>query len=514
MSKLWPYIEANKILAKAIKEDKKTVLFETGFGPSGLPHIGTFGEIARTRWVRKAFDEIAEEHGISSHLIAFSDDMDGMRKVPEGIPNRESLTSQIGLPLCRVSDPFGTSDSFASHNIEMLERFLEDFGFSDIELARASYYYQNGMFNDALKRMAEKHEEVCNVIKPTLGADRRETYSPFMPIHPVDGRVMMVKIDSINLEDWTLTWTDDGVEYVTSILDGHCKAQWKADWALRWYALGVDYEMSGKDLIDSVKLSSRICKILGGNPPLSLTYELFLDKEGKKMSKSIGNGITIDEWLRYSSRDTLSHFMFQNPQRAKKLFVDMIPKTTDEYIRNKKAFYSLSEDERNTNSFYFVGENDVELDSTDISFAMLLNLISASGTNDPAVIWEYIQKYNPDIKLDENPNLQGLVTNAFNYYNDFILPSKEYRIPTDEEKSHLMDLASRLESYTGDATDEKELQSIVFDVCREYEYNPPVNWFKLIYEVLMGQSEGPRFGVFISLYGIENTVNMIREKAQ
>lgn len=516
----WPVDEANKIpihglpaLIKDIKGQpyekqsvlfpKGYVLFETGYGPSGLPHIGTFTEVARTSWVRQAFTELT---GMPSKLLAFSDDMDGLRRVPDNVPNKEMMEEYLGMPLTSVPNPFPTKDkSFAAHNNRRLMAFLDQFGF-DYQFASSTEYYTFGRFNDALRRVLQCHDEIVDTIRPTLGKDRAANYSPLMPIHPETGQVMQVKIDAL-VDDEFIIWHHDGKEFKTSVLDGQCKLQWKADWGMRWYALGVDYEMSGKDLIDSVILSSQICRILGGTPPVTLTYELFLDKDGKKISKSKGNGLSVEEWLRYGPQESLAHYIFANPQRAKKLYFELIPRATDEYLQNLTAMWEGGQPSQfKDNPVWYVHGGKIPINTVPISFGMLLNLASVANTEDPMILFAFIKRYAP--ATESSPFLLDMIDKAIAYYKDFIKSKKVYRAPSPLEITALENLRLFLISirYSPDM-DSEEIQKGVFFVGKRF---PKMKeWFDCLYQVLLGQTEGPRFGVFVSLYGAQNTIDLI-----
>jgi len=518
--KAWPFEEARKVAARLAKSGKEVALFETGYGPSGLPHIGTFGEVARTTWVRRAFERLS---GKKTRLVAFSDDMDGLRKVPDNVPNREMLAQHLGRPVTVVPDPFGTHESFGHHNNARLRAFLDAFGF-EYEFASSSDYYRSGRFDAALRRMAETHEEVRAVILPTLGPERRATYSPFLPIHPATGIVMQVPMEEVRPAEDLLIWRDpaDGQRHATRITGGHCKAQWKADWALRWFALGVDYEMSGKDLIDSVRLSSAICRVLGAEPPESFTYELFLDAEGQKISKSKGNGLTIEEWLRYAPPESLAQFMFNQPQRAKRLYFDQIPRAVDEYLQHR-ARLRVAPDPA-LPAWHIHGgaaPNDPE---PPVSFTMLLNLASVVNADDPEMLWGFLRRYAPGAAPQTQPLLDKLVEHAVRYCRDFVAPTKRFRAPTDAERealtalmAALRDRAADLEAMEGEER-AKAIQDLVYDAGRRPPFLQPGKdgamgvsraWFNALYQVLLGQEEGPRFGGFVALYGIAGTIGLI-----
>ncbi len=505
--KAWPFEEAAKVADRLEKSGKKEAqggaLFETGYGPSGLPHIGTFGEVARTTWVRRAFERLT---GLPSRLIAFSDDMDGLRKVPDNVPNKEMLAQHLGKSLTAIPDPFGTHPSFGAHNNARLQAFLDAFGFQ-YEFASSTDYYKGGRFDAALLRMAELHEKVRGVILPTLGPERRATYSPFLPIHPETGVVMQVPMEEVRPADDLLVWTDPdtGKRHGTRITRGGCKAQWKADWALRWYALGVDYEMSGKDLIDSVKLSSAICRVLGGEPPASFTYELFLDEEGGKISKSKGNGLTIEEWLRYGPPESLAHFMYGAPGRAKKLYFDVIPRATDEYLANIEKLKAAPDP---ANPAFHIHNGSSNDPGSPISFAMLLNLAGVVNAEGPEILWGFIRRYAPDVTPESHPMLARLAEGAVAYYRDFVAPRKQYRAPTAMERAALEDLLHVLRALDV-ASDAEAIQNAVFEIGKRHPFANLRDWFGCLYQVLLGQQEGPRFGGFVALYGIPGTIGLV-----
>ncbi|QNT78536.1 lysine--tRNA ligase [Entomobacter blattae] len=517
--KIWPFEEAEKIAAylkQNGKEDpSKPVLMETGYGPSGLPHIGTFGEVARTSWVRQAFTALT---GRPTRLLAFSDDMDGLRKVPDNVPNQEMLRQHLGHPLSRIPDPFGKYDSFSAHNNAMLRSFLDSFGF-EYEFASSSQYYTEGRFDAALKRVLEVHEAIVKAVLPTLGPERKATYSPILPIHPETGVVMQVKMEKVDPVAGTVAWRDEsGKLFETEVTAGRAKLQWKADWAMRWYALGVDYEMSGKDLIESVKLSGKICKILGAQPPQGLTYELFLDEKGQKISKSKGNGLSVEEWLRYAPAESLAQYMFNAPQRAKRLYFDVIPKATDEYYSHAETLRRTSQEEaegevqRYTNPAWFIDKGQIPTQlKTPVSFAMLLNLVSAANAENADILWGFLKRYDPTLTPEAYPEVSRLIEYALIYYADFVKAYKEFRAPTDQERNALHALAQGLASLDETKRQEGEaLQNLVFEIGKTYEFTPLRAWFSCLYEVLLGQKEGPRFGSFVALYGIDATIGLIK----
>ncbi len=523
-SKAWPFEEARKIVARYQgKEWPQTVLFETGYGPSGLPHIGTFGEVARTSMVRHAFRVLTGDK-IPTKLLCFSDDVDGMRKVPENVPNRELLAQHLGKPLTRVPDPFEQFESFGHHNNAMLRRFLDTFGF-DYEFASALDYYTSGRFDAGLVRMLERYDEVMAVMLPTLREERRRTYAPLLPIHPETGVVMQVPLDEVHPDRATIVWTDpaSGKRFETSVLKGGCKAQWKPDWALRWAVLGIDYEMSGKDHIDNVKTSGKICRILGGTPPEGFNYELFLDENGEKISKSRGNGITIDEWLAYAPTESLGLYMFQKPKTAKKLYFDVIPRAVDEYYAYLAAYRRQDAKARLDNPVWHMHDGAPPRIDLPVPFALLLNLVSASNAHDKAVLWGFISRYQPGVTPETHPELDRLAGFAIRYFDDFVKPAKKFRAPDTVEREALEKLESALGTLPADA-DGEAIQNAALNVARRIErFQDPskqspeggpgvsVAFFQMIYQVLIGQERGPRFGSFAALYGTAETQALIRD---
>jgi lysyl-tRNA synthetase class 1 len=503
----WPFIEAKRIIERIGSTDK-VPLFETGYGPSGLPHIGTFAEVARTCYVRRAYSELT---GNPTRLIVFSDDMDALRKTPKNIPNQDMLNANIGMPLTRVPDPYGQYNSFAEHNNAMLCRFLDECGF-EYDFASSTQYYKSGRFNQALKRMAECHDAIVKIVAPTLGEERRATWSPFMPIHPLTGHVMMVPILSVNSETGDIVWKDtNGDELKTSIYDGNCKIQWKADWALRWYALGVDYEMSGKDLIDSVKLSSKICKTLGQVPPINLTYELFLDEHGHKYSKSVGNGVSVEQWMQYGNLDSLEHLIFAKPQTAKKVFISGLPKVTDEYLANIERLKTQTEEEKRNNPAWFaLGNRSLDELSSPVNMSMMLNLANVSDITEPDVLMRMVENHFGDMSDSQRKHAFDLATGSCEYYKDVIRPDKATREPTDIERDAILDLIQTLSKMDSGLTGE-QYQFEVYEVGKRHEFGNLRDWFKGLYEVLLGQSDGPRFGHFIALYGKDETIKILED---
>ncbi|MGB8277007.1 MAG: lysine--tRNA ligase [Methylovirgula sp.] len=531
-SSAWPFEEARKIVQRIKKTGKTEVLFETGYGPSGLPHIGTFGEVARTSMVRHAFRVLTGDE-VKTRLIAFSDDMDGLRKVPDNIPNRELVAAHLGKPLTQVPDPFGTHPSFGAHNNARLRAFLDAFGF-EYEFASATDYYTSGRFDAALLRLLARYDAVMAIMLPSFRQERAASYSPFLPIHPKTGIVMQVPIDAVDPQAGTITWhdPDTGESFVTPVTGGRCKLQWKPDWAMRWYALGVDYEMAGKDLIESVKLSGEIVRALGGSPPEGFNYELFLDEKGQKISKSKGNGLTIEEWLTYASPESLSLFMYQKPSAAKRLYFDVIPRTVDDYLSFLEAYPRQDQKEQLGNPVWHIhaGEPPApellrhEGSGTTISFAMLLNLAAVANSEDPQVLWGFLRRYAPEVSPQSHPRLDRLVTYAVRYFRDFVRPNKSYRAPDEVERAALMQLSDML-AHLPDHASAETIQTALYDIARpipRYQdlkakgatpERPGVSneWFNMLYQVLLGENRGPRFGSFVALYGVAETRQLIDE---
>lgn len=534
ISQAWPFEEARKLIARVEKSGQTSVLFETGYGPSGLPHIGTFGEVARTSMVRRAFETLTEGK-IQTRLLAFSDDMDGLRKVPDNIPNKELIAAHIGKPLTQVPDPFGTHESFGAHNNARLRAFLDAYGF-DYEFASSTHYYKSGLFDAALKRALACYSAVMEIMLPTFREERAATYSPFLPVHPHTGIVMQVALTGHDAEAGTIDWIDPetGEKFTTPVTRGHCKLQWKPDWAMRWYALGVDYEMAGKDLINSVKVSSAIVRVLGSRPPEGFNYELFLDEKGQKISKSKGNGLTIEEWLTYASPESLAQFMFQKPTAAKRLYFDVIPRAVDDYLSFLDAYPRQDWKQRLGNPVWHIHAgappeaevliHDKENKGTTISFGMLLNLAAVANAEDPTILWGFLRRYAPSISAQTHPRLDKLVGYAVAYFRDFVRPAKTYRAADDSERDVLQKIDNILSALPKDARAE-EVQTSLYDIARavpRYQdlsakgatvERPGVSndFFNMLYEVLLGEKRGPRFGSFVALYGIDNTRRLIAD---
>ena len=504
--KAWPFEEARRLLKRYAKNppEKGFVLFETGYGPSGLPHIGTFGEVSRTTMVRRAFEEISD---IPTKLVCFSDDLDGMRKVPGNVPNPEALSEHLQRPLTSVPDPFGTHESFGHHNNAMLRRFLDTFGF-DYEFISATEFYGSGKFDTVLMRAAEKYDEIMAVMLKSLREERRQTYSIFLPIHPETGRVMYVPMKSVNANEGTITFdTEEGEEMTLPITGGNVKLQWKPDFGARWAALEVDFEMYGKDHSTNTPIYDSICRILGHKAPEHFSYELFLDADGHKISKTSGNGISIDEWLTYASSESLSYFMYQKPKTAKRMHFDVIPKAMDEYHQQLRAYEEQDVKARLNNPVWHIHGGDVPTSNMVVPFSMLLNLAAVSGAEEKDQLWGFIQRYAPEASAATHPDLDQAAGFAVRYYNDFVKPTKVFRAATDLEREALEDLRARLVAWDG-GLDAEALQSEVF-ACGRERFDPLRAWFTALYEVLLGASQGPRFGGFIALYGVDETVALI-----
>ncbi|MEP4196957.1 MAG: lysine--tRNA ligase [Aliishimia sp.] len=505
-SKAWPFEAARGVLKRYSKAppEKGYVLFETGYGPSGLPHIGTFGEVARTTMVQRAFEMISD---IPTKLVCFSDDLDGMRKVPSNVPNPAALQDHMQKPLTSVPDPFGTHESFGHHNNAMLRRFLDTFGF-EYDFISATEFYGDGRFDEVLLRAAEKYDDIMKVMLKSLREERQATYSIFLPIHPETGRVLYVPTKHVNAKDGTITFdTEDGTEMTLPVTGGNVKLQWKPDFGARWAALGVDFEMYGKDHSTNTPIYDRISNILGWKAPEHFSYELFLDAGGQKISKTSGNGISIDEWLTYAATESLSYFMYQKPKTAKRMHFDVIPKAVDEYHQQLRAFPGQDEAQQINNPVFHIHAGDVPTSTMVVPFAMLLNLASVSGAESKETLWGFIQRYAPDASAEANPDLDQAAGFAVRYYNDFVKPGKTYRAATEQEREALQALRDALVAHEGDRDDET-LQSIVYAVGRD-RFDPLRSWFTALYEVLLGASQGPRFGGFIALYGVEETIALL-----
>jgi lysyl-tRNA synthetase, class I len=505
--KAWPFEEARRLLKRVetAPPAKGYVLFETGYGPSGLPHIGTFGEVARTTMVRRAFEVLSD---VPTRLLCFSDDMDGLRKVPSNVPNQAQMAEDLNLPLTRVRDPFGTHESFGHHNNARLRAFLDRFGF-DYEFASATEYYRSGRFDAILMRVLERYDAIMEIMLPTLGSERQATYSPFLPVSPKTGHVLQVPTLERNVAKGSIVYEEpDGERVEVPVTGGHVKLQWKPDWAMRWAALGVDYEMHGKDLIPSAELGVKLCRAMGEAPPELLTYELFLDEQGQKISKSKGNGLSMEEWLTYASPESLSYFMYLKPRAAKRLHFDVIPKAMDEYHQQLQAFPKQDGAQRLANPVWHIHGGTPPASDMVVSFAMLLNLAGVASAEDRSVLWGFMRRYAPEASPETHPGLDAAAGYAVRYYNDFVKPTRVFRAPDAREAAALADLRDRLAVWTG-PVDPEALQAEVYAVGKDHGFEPLRDWFRCLYQVLLGSEQGPRFGGFVALYGVAETVSMI-----
>jgi len=511
VAKAWPFEEARKLVKRYARDGyPDEVLFETGYGPSGLPHIGTFGEVARTSMVINAFRLLTQDK-VKVRLICFSDDLDGMRKVPDNVPSKDMLEANLGKPLTDVPSPFGNEHpSFAHHNNAKLNEFLDQFGFT-YEFASSTNYYRSGKFDEILKVAAQKYDELMAAMLPTLGEERRATYSPFLPISPKTGRVLYVAMKNVDPQAGTITFDDeDGEETTIPFTGGNAKMQWKPDFSMRWAALGVDFEMYGKDHQNNSNLYDKMCRILGRRAPEHFIYELFLDENGEKISKSKGNGISMEQWLSYASPESLSLFMFQKPKTAKRLHFDIIPRAVDEYFQHLTAYTGQDEKARLSNPVWHIHNGNPPETSIPVSFSMLLNLVSASNASDKATLWGFISQYDSTATAQNNPALDELVGYAIRYFEDFVKPAKKFRSPSDQERAAMEELASRLDDMPADA-DGEALQTQIYAVGKDHGFENLREWFQALYQVLLGQDQGPRFGSFAALYGKDETVKMIKQ---
>ncbi len=506
----WPFVEVRKLLKdrKEIINKKKIITFQTGYGPSGLPHIGTFGEVARTTMMINALNYIQK---IDHNLITFSDDMDGLRKVPDNIPNDKVLRDNLGKPLTSIPDPFKKFKSFGEHNNEMLKEFLQKFKFK-FDFKSSTDNYKNGTFNNSLMRVLEKYEEIMNIILPTLRQERRKTYCPFLPICPKTGKVLEIPLLSINKKTGNVIFDNNGEKIETNILNGGCKLQWKVDWAMRWFTFDVDFEMYGKDLTESAILSNKICRSLGKSPPNGFAYELFLDEKGEKISKSKGNGISIEQWLRYASPESLALYMYPNPKRAKKLYSEVVPKTVDEYLSYIEKYPTQNPQDQILNPVWHVHNGRPPNEKIIMPFSMLLNLVGSSNADNKEILWKFINKFHKEINPKDYKIFDGLTEYAINYFKDKVEPNKKFKRPNLIEKKALENLILKLNQLDQSLKPE-EIQTHVYTVGKENGYEKNLrDWFKLIYQVVFGEENGPRIGFFISFFGLNETIKLISDK--
>ncbi len=506
----WPFVEAKKILRERKKfiDKKGKIILQTGYGPSGLPHIGTFGEVARTSMIVNALNHLTE---IPKEIITFSDDMDGLRKVPENVPNQDILIKNLNKPLTQVPDPFGKFNSFGEHNNEMLKTFLNNFKFKYI-FKSSTELYRSGFFNDTLTIILHNFDNIMDIILPTLGKERQKTYSPFLPICPDTGKVLEIPVKEINKKNNKIIFENNGKDLETNILDGNCKLQWKVDWAMRWYALDVDFEMYGKDLIESAILSFKIIKTLGKNNPSGFAYELFLDEKGEKISKSKGNGISIEQWLRYASPESLALYMYPNPKRAKKLYSEVVPKTVDEYLTCIEKYPAQELKDRLLNPAWHVHNGKPPAEKIIMPFSMLLNLVGSSNADNKEILWKFVNRFHKEINPKEHKIFDKLTEYAINYFKDKVEPNKKFKKPNLKEKKALENLVLKLKSLD-QSLEPEEIQTHVYTVGKENGYEKNLrDWFKLIYEVVFGEANGPRMGFFISFFGLNETIELINNK--
>ena len=506
----WPFVEVRKLLKdrKSIIEKKNKITFQTGYGPSGLPHIGTFGEVSRTCMMINALNHIRK---IESELITFSDDMDGLRKVPDNIPNSKILHDNLGKPLTSIPDPFKKYNSFGEHNNNLLIEFLKKFKFNFI-FKSSTENYKKGIFNNGIERVLEKYDDIMNIILPTLRSERRKTYSPLLPLCPQTGKVLEIPIIEIDKKNKNVVFDNNGKKIQTNILNGGCKLQWKVDWAMRWFTFDVDFEMYGKDLIESAIISSKVCEALGKKPPSGFAYELFLDEKGEKISKSKGNGITIEQWLRYASPESLSLYMYQNPKRAKKLYPEVVPKAVDEYLSYIEKYSSQKSNERILNPVWHVHNGSPPKEKMVMPFSMLLNIVGSSNAKSKDVLWKFIKKFHKDIDPKSHKIFDELTNYAINYFVDEVEPKKKFKKPSKDEKRALEKLVLQLKKVSQN-TPAEEIQTMIYSIGKENGYKENLrDWFKLIYQVTFGEENGPRMGFFISFFGVKETIDLMEKK--
>ena len=521
-AKSWPFEQARALLraliAKRLHADVKVahehlragriaevvallgtapVVFETGYGPSGPPHIGTFAEVVRTSWVRRAFEELT---GMSTLLVAFSDDYDGFRRVPDGMP--DSMNEHLGYALTTVPDPFGEHQSFGDRNNALLRGFLDRFHFTDIDFVSSTESYQSGVFDETLLKVWDNYQAIMDVMIPTLGAERAATYSPFMPLDAL-GRVLQVPV-RLGQERGTIVYESPTGTVLSRVTGGEAKLQWKIDWAMRWAALGIDYEMHGKDLIESQQISSKVCRILGVEPPLTYFYELFLDAEGQKISKSKGNGLSMEDFLSYTIPPALEHFMFGSPRSASRLHHGVIGRSTDDYLKALKAYPALGDRQRLDSPVWHIHRGNPPIHETDISYGLLINLATVTAAPSGDVLTRHMGGLD-DLSESDSVLVQSMIDGAVAYVGDHV--ERSVRSPTPMEETALSDLATRLEAM--EDVSAEDYQTVVYQVGKDHGFDPLRSWFQCLYEVLLGSSDGPRFGNFIAAYGRRETIDLI-----
>lgn len=505
----WPHNEAERV-ALRLHDTDKTAVFETGYGPSGLPHIGTFAEVVRTSYVIKAFRFNYPKRAYK--LIVFSDDMDGLRSLPENVPNHALLQEHLGAPLSSLPDPFGKESSYAAFMNGRLKHFLDYYGFEYL-FESSTNCYHTGVFNTALKRVMDNHEAIRNLFIKTISPDKRATWSPFFPICEHCGKIYTTSVLNIHPETYEITYRCDrdekayrscGHEGRVSILNGKVKMGWKVDWAMRWYTFGVDYEMHGKDLLDSASLSSKICSILGATPPLTYKYELFLDENAAKISKKIGNGISMEQWQSFAPVGSLLYFLLDEPNRARKMGMPILPRLVDNYItalKNETA-------EEPGSALWFVDSlqhhhDASDIDKTDISYSLLVNVAENLGSDDAELLYDYARRY--DATVEENAEFfRPLCHHVLAYIKDTNsrrpgtvlgqLPPGDY-FSALQSLSVDLDALADANSFRGEM-----LQNLVFAVGRKHGLEPG-NWFRFLYETLLGKTQGPRLGSFFAMLG-------------
>ena len=506
--KAWPFTEAQKILKKIENNREKiNINFETGYGPSGVPHIGTFAEVLRTNMVRNALKKI---NNCQSKLITFSDDLDALKKVPEDYPFPEKLSKYINFPLSSIPDFTGKYASYADRNNNLLKEFLNQFNF-DYEFISSTEKYKSGDFDQCLLKILENYENISNIILPTLRKERRESYSPFLPICKETGKVLEVSITLVSKEDGIIAYRNHNNKLVeTLVTKGNCKLQWKVDWAMRWSALDIDYEMYGKDLIPSFELSKQIAAYINKKVPINMSYELFLDQNGEKISKSKGNGLSIEEWMMYGTKESLALFMYQNPRRAKRLYFDCIPKSMDEYKKNHAGFFH-KEHAQPESPIWHIHEGFIPNYTYPIEFSNLINLVTALNTSDKDTIYNFCLLYiKRKLKQEEQNDLRLIIKLAINYFQNFILPRLKKRKPIQIEKEAIFNLIREIRKSKTELSSE-EYQSLIYKYGKQIYPESLRSWFLSLYQILFGSENGPRLGSLFYLYKKEKVIKILEE---